>query len=144
VPDLDEPVGIAAGQRFQRYCMDDAEDAVLAPMPRAMMRMATEVKPGLLSRCRMANFRSCRNLDTTRPSRDFQSEQLDDRLATQQNSSIQTILQTSGTKGVRSRDWVSASGQTGCGVSELATGKGPKSGSFDFAQDDGSFLSEVF
>ena len=41
--------------------------AVLAPMPRAMMRMATQVNPGLLSKRLIANFRSCRNLDTTRP-----------------------------------------------------------------------------
>src|SRR5580704_19342380 len=34
--------------------------AVLAPMPRARVRMATRVKPGDFASMRMANLRSCR------------------------------------------------------------------------------------
>src|SRR4051812_43258846 len=41
--------------------------AVFAPMPSAMIKTATEVNPGLLSKCLIANFRSWASLDTAWP-----------------------------------------------------------------------------
>jgi hypothetical protein len=85
--------------------------ALFAPIPRAMMRMATEVKPGLFSKCLIANFRSCRNLDMTRPSGGCREEQIGGHPAIQQTLLFQRTVQKKETTGVRSRKWVSANEQ---------------------------------
>jgi len=51
---LQQLLGVADGQGFEHHRIDQAEDCVLAPMPRASERMATAAKPGLERRARRA------------------------------------------------------------------------------------------
>src|ERR1700691_4978762 len=48
------------GSGRSRTALTTLKIAVLAPMPRARVRMATRVKPGDFASMRMANLRSCR------------------------------------------------------------------------------------